>query len=521
MDNSVIIRSENEAWTQFLDKDFLQEWKRLYDECPWATPFQSSAFVCTWFNNYRSCFSPVIISQNKKGKRLHGLLILAISVDQRRLVVAGAHQAEYQVWLAMPDDGVDFITRALTVLDVTLPSYDLVFKYLPNDVPVQALLESGAFTKRAELKIHRRPIMRIDEKELDATFRKKSNKSRFNRLKRLGELKFERITDSETFATVFDEIINFYDFRQGAVNNSFPFLHDRVKKPFHLDLMKRNSDILHVTLTMLDNKPIAAHLGIVGKIQVHLAILTYSPFHARHSPGKLHLMMLGKLFAHEGFKWLDLTPGGDHWKERFANYHDEVYELILHKSSGIRAMRAFHTQMIVLIKVIAKWFGVTPDRARNFYKRLKRIHPSNVFSKLGRAVWDNIEFRIYRHTIEPSQRTTFDGQMKKDYLPDLLKFEPTEPWQTKDGFMAEALRRLEQGEHVYTYASDERLLHYGWLIERQRETFFTEVQQRFEYPEKSAVLYDFYTHPDARGRGLYQKNLKQMLTDVNKQEDVN
>lgn len=520
MDNSVIIHSRDKAWAQLSDESFLKEWQQLYDECPWATPFQSSAFVCTWFDNYRSRYSPVIISLRKKDHRLHGLLVLAMCLERRRLVVAGVHHAEYQVWLATTDCHADFIARALTALDEAFLSCNLVFKYLPNEVPVQKLLESGATTKRVELKIHQRPLMRINNEDLEGSFSKKSNKSRFNRLKRLGELKFERITDYNTFAAVFDQIVNLYDFRQGAVNNSFPFLQDVLKKPFHLDLMKQHPELLHVTLTTLDSRPIAAHIGIVGKDQVHLAILTYSPFYASYSPGKLHLMLMGRQFVQEGFKQFDLTPGGDPWKERFANCHDEVYELILYKSKSARTIHAFRVQTIDLIKEGAIWFGITPDRIRFFFMRLKRFRLSNVVSKLGRAVWKKVEFRIYRHTKEVSQCADPSGQLKKDYLPDLLKFEPAESWQTKEAFMAEALQRLERGEHVYTYASDECLLHYGWLIEQQQESFFTEVQQRFQYPEKSAVLYDFYTHPAARGRGFYQKNLKQMLGDVGKLKDV-
>ena len=515
MNNSVIIHTRDKAWAQLSDQSFQQAWKHLYDDCPWATPFQSPAFVCSWFDNYRSRYSPIIISLPKADQRLYGLLVLAMSVEQRRLVVAGAHQAEYQVWLATTDSHGDFITRALAALDLAFPGCNLVFKYLPNEVPVQVLLEEGAVAKRAELKLHQRPLIQIDKKDLDDSFRKKSNKSRFNRLQRLGELKFERITDEKIFTAIFDEIIDLYDFRQGAVNNTLPFLQDTLKKPFHLDMMKQHPKLLHVTLTTLDSKPIAAHIGIVGKDQVHVAILAYSPFYAHHSPGKLHLMLLGRQFVQEGCKWLDLTPGGA-WKERFANSYDEVYELVLHKSAGARAIRVYLTQMLDWLKGTAKSVGIVPDRVRRFYKCLQHIRLSNIVDMLSRAVWEKAELRIYRYTTGSLLSASYSGQMKKDYLPDLLKFDPAESSQTKGSFLAEALQRMERGEHIYTFASGERLLYYGWISERQGEFFLTEVQHRFQYPDKSAVLYDFYIHPQAGGYDFYQESLQQILSDVNK-----
>lgn len=520
MENLVTVQTGAEAWEKLADKGFLWQWKQIYDACPWATPFQSSAFICVWFENYRSRYSPVIISLPKNDHQLYGLLILAMSVDRKQLVVAGDRQAEYQVWLATRDSHQNFVAEMATALDVSFPGYHLVFKYIPDATPVSDLMGLPTIRDRAELKTHQRPIIRIDKKDLDDSFRKKSNKSRFNRLKKLGELEFKQVTDEKTFSEVIDTIIDFYDFRQGATNSAFPFLRDPFKKPFHLDLMKQHADILHVTLTTLNESPIAAHIGVVGRRQVHLAILAYSPFCAEHSPGKLHLMMLGRCFADQEIGELDLTPGGDAWKERFANCHDEVYELILHNSGKARALSAFQTRALHLIKDRVKGVGLTPERVRRYAKTIKHMQLKKLASTFHRLLFEFVEFRIYQRTLRSSDFAPSGGQMKINQLSDLIKFEPSESWQTKEMFMAESLQRLERGEQVYTYASNERLFHFGWLVGQQHEAYFTEVQQRFQYPEGTAVLYDFYTNPDARGQGLYQKTLSQMLSDVSKLDGV-
>lgn len=70
---------------------------------------------------------------------------------------------------------------------------------------------------------------------------------------------------------------------------------------------------------------------------------------------------------------------------------------------------------------------------------------------------------------------------------------------------------MERGEHVFTHADEQCLLHYGWFAPKQAESFFSEIRQRYSYPTGTAVLYDFYTDPEARGRGYYRSNLLQML----------
>ena len=61
---------------------------------------------------------------------------------------------------------------------------------------------------------------------------------------------------------------------------------------------------------------------------------------------------------------------------------------------------------------------------------------------------------------------------------------------------------------------------HGWLVPVQREAYFSEVRQTFRYPEEGAVIYDVYTHPLARGRGLFHACLTEMLFDVARKEKV-
>ena len=114
------------------------------------------------------------------------------------------------------------------------------------------------------------------------------------------------------------------------------------------------------------------------------------------------------------------------------------------------------------------------------------------------------------------------GRMNRDDEKDLLRYRKTEVWQDEpDAFLERAKRRLEAGEHVYTRCAGEELLHYGWVRVSPREFAYPEIQRRAPYtPRQTAVLYDFFSAPRARGRGFYQASLCQILRDVSEIESL-
>ncbi len=514
MTDSVAIHVGADAWTWLTDDQSVREWARLYEQCPWATAYQSSDFVVTWLQSYRTRYSPVIVVEYDATLGLCGLLCLAQTVEDGTLVVAGAHQAEYHVWLSEANDPIEFAESALAAVGERFPGRDLSFTFIPGEFPLESLRRLVARFPLAEITVRDRPLMRIDPAELDESFRKKSNKSRFNRLKALGELEFTRVTTVSQLAALLDEIADQYDFRQAAAHGVRAFRDDPLKKPFHLALLARDPNLLQVTVTTVNGRPIAAHFGVAGKGQVHLAIITFSPAHARYSTGKLHLMQLGRALAREEVAVLDLTPGGEPWKERFANAHDHVFELVVYGGHLTRAKRAWRLRLGVVAREGLARFGFTPGAARDAYARLRRISAKGAVRYIGRLLRQRTEARIYRYETATLEHTPLDGRFHRDSLGDLLKFQMTDRDRTAEIFLTNAMTRLEAGEHAYTYASGDRLLHSGWLVDQQDEAFLNEVGARYRFPPRSAVLYDFFTDPSARGQGLYRASLRRMLADA-------
>ncbi|WP_127996427.1 GNAT family N-acetyltransferase [Piscinibacter defluvii] len=490
------------------------QWLELHAQCPTATVFQAPGFVCAWYQSYARDWEPVLVLSRGESGRLRGLWTLARSVRSGMLTHAGAHQAEYHGWLSPPGEDACFVAAAWRALSAALPVAELRFRYLPARSLLEALDADPWLHERLRWRAVARPLMRLEANEVRASMAKKSNKSRLNRLKRLGTLEFRAVCDGADLDRVLPSLMAYYDFRQGAINQSSPFREDDRKRQFHEALFAAGAPTCHVTLTCLDEVPIAAFFGAVSGRTLHLGMLIHSPMLAEHSPGKLHLLQLAECLLQSGIDTIDLTPGGDAWKERFANAHDEVYELSLFARPFQAWRRDVRTSLESLLKSALVRVSLRPAQLRSMLGRLRRLRPLELVRRLRREVSERRELRIYRIEAEQAKALRRDPRVAVNAIDELVTFEPGEPWQTRQGFLSAALSRIESGERAYTISVDGRLAHSGWLVARQELSRMSEVDQTLRLPADSATLYDFYTDPECRGRGLYGTTIDHMLVDA-------
>lgn len=129
--------------------------------------------------------------------------------------------------------------------------------------------------------------------------------------------------------------------------------------------------------------------------------------------------------------------------------------------------------------------------------------------------WLHSDRYLLLHAIEADTVGVLaEDELRCNCIDDLLLFEQTERWLSRDAFMAEARRRIDQdGMRLYTAVRDGVLVHYGWLVPRQQRSWFPYVSQHYDYPEGSAVLFNAYTHPRARGTGLHTRSMRRRIAD--------
>jgi CelD/BcsL family acetyltransferase involved in cellulose biosynthesis len=499
-----ICRSDD-VFARLADPVFQAFWDSLYECCPWRTVFQSRSFVATWYEHYRSSYEPILIFSTDRAAP--GLLPLAGRPGE--IVIAGAHQAEYQAWLA-PEGDAEFLPQALSLLDERGGLRSLGFKYLPAGFPIQVLPKG-----RSEVQAISRPLMRVNPPDhLAQSLKKKSNKSRLNGLRQRGELVLDVITDDRLFEELFDELILMYDFRQGAVNNSVPFEEDKHKKAFHIALAKLPG-LMHCSVLRSGKEIVAGLLGLCTGDTVHSGVFAHSPLYGKYSPGKLHLLLLGLQMQKDGFAFLDLTPGGSEWKDRFATDHDEVYRATVYLTGGAALRNSLNVRLVGAAKKAALRVSLTPERIRQSIGPLNRLRPKSLLGQFRSWLSSRTEMRVYRLPGRGIKAVPNSGAIAKDNIRHLLLFRPLASSQTRSKFLSTALQRLEGGlQHFYSREQDGKLVEYCWLVERTEKMEFSEIHQEVCFSPNAAILFDYYADPRYRAASDTHPTLLQTIVEA-------
>ena len=128
--------------------------------------------------------------------------------------------------------------------------------------------------------------------------------------------------------------------------------------------------------------------------------------------------------------------------------------------------------------------------------------------------WSTHRLHLFAIDREAGARFGSELPFRRNHWPDLVLFEPTERWLTREGFIASAKERLEAGEDVYTLVEDGRLVAYGWLKRDNRSSRYAYVDQTVSFAPGSAVIYNGFVHPAARGRRLHQECQRFRIGDL-------
>jgi RimJ/RimL family protein N-acetyltransferase len=145
-----------------------------------------------------------------------------------------------------------------------------------------------------------------------------------------------------------------------------------------------------------------------------------------------------------------------------------------------------------------------------FLQRLRRR-----ILNAGPMRWLRSDRYLLLHAIDAAQAKPVGlDELHINALDDLDLFQQTERWLSRETFVAEARRRIdEEGMRLYTAVSGDVLVHWGWLVPRQQRSWFPYVQQHYDFPEGTAVLFNAYTHPAARGTGLHTRSMMRRIAD--------
>lgn len=139
-----------------------------------------------------------------------------------------------------------------------------------------------------------------------------------------------------------------------------------------------------------------------------------------------------------------------------------------------------------------------------------------IVSAVKRRAWSRRELRIYVCSAEQVHTLPRASHCRRDHWDD-LRF--CDQWSfddlTREQYLAILEQRRQAGiHHLYSLVENQILVHYGWVTYPQERAPDAALGLEFIPPPGSAALWDYFTHPAARGRGLYLHTLWQCLHDA-------
>ncbi|MBS9524259.1 GNAT family N-acetyltransferase [Litoribacter alkaliphilus] len=482
------------------DEKFIEDWESLYYSCEWSNAFLSPSFAKCFYEVFEKEFTPLLIAQFEKG-RLKALLPLNVEAEaimsQKTFKVKGVgfHYAEYQGWLAEKGLEVSFIKDALKLLLKTFPTAEIHLKYLPAKIPVDWVKESE-WSSKCALQKWGRPLMRMNDPELPKFFKKRSYKTKLNRLKRSGKLEFKEVTGRQEFLDMLPGLALQFDFRQGAMFNKKHF-QDNPKKT---ELMTRLFDagLLHSTILTLDGEIIASIIAVTGQNWIHLGgINTHSPEHAVHSPGFVHFVLLSELLSKDENMVFDLTPGGDEYKERLATDRDVTYGLIISNNRKTILTRKARVEFDeYVLKQGKRPVSVENDIRKELHiwkQRAKNLTKGN----LARLLDEPKVSQKNTLTVRKAGATNSTAaKVSKNNLEDLLLYSSDGNHATRWEALIHFMKSMERGEDVYSVSDGSELLACIWVASG-KAIAKNEVLSPI-YSAEDNLMYHFYCKPNYR-----------------------
>lgn len=486
-------------------------WTALLADCTWSTPYVAPEFSVTWWTHYSTDWHAALVFARAPDGELRGVMPLAR--QGKALKGVGANQAEYQGWVCRDSDSDAFAKGALALLAERYPHHRVELRYV-LDAPCLALLErGGTLGKRTLLRTHHRPLLEVNSSAVAKALRKKGNKSKLSRLRRLGALSFRRLRTAEELAAVFDDFIAAYDFRQGAQYDVMRFADDTRKADFHLDWMRRAPDQLYVTAMMLNERIAAAMICVRSRRELHLAMSCYRPELSAHSPGKLLVYETARMAAADGLQLLDLTPGGDTWKDAMATQRQPTTEALIYANALQAQLRRPREYLRTSLRRALWARGLPPHRIKQQVVRALRMMPEQVAERTRALVRPRPTHLIYHQNPSAREYGERPPGLAVNSLQAVNAFATALPKSYRQAFLVGALERLAAGERIYTLEHDGRIVSSGWLAERD-ECQVPGFSGRFALPRPAPMVLELLTLSAQRRQGHGRQLLEGMLQDM-------
>lgn len=445
-----------EARRRCADAGFLAAWRALVAAETKHALVQAPEFVLPWYGAYAEGCEPLLVEGRAADGELVALLPLARRA-QGTLVHAGAEQAEYHGWLTRAGRDGEFLVPALEALRAGPGFAGWRWRWAPPgaDTRWTPELEARGFTVVREERPA--PVWELARSErLAGLLENRSTRAKFNRYRKRGELVLERVRDPARTRALLAVLARQCDFRQEVVHGVRPFGDDPRKLEFFV-ARQAFPEANHFTVLRCGEEPLAFHFGACDGRTCLYGLTSYAPHEGKHSPGTLLLIELARALAAEGFHELDLTPGSDPYKQRFATGERDLVRLGFFAGRraawrarvGGRARRA-------LLGPLGTELGLRPERLQRLQRGLREARGELARRRLGGLARRAAGFVLERRTLTclappPALHAASVARpVRVQAWEELLALEAPRSHPSRRVLLSETLERFTDGGVLYS-----------------------------------------------------------------------
>jgi len=499
----VKILNKDQSFAKLNDVKFISEWKSLSQQSSDFSLIQEYGFAYSWYTAYKNTYDPILVLAYNHQNKLVGILPLAQHQQRKSLSHAGDDQAEYAGWVCQQGLKAEFLTRSLIALKKEFNLHKWQWGWLPPQASTEWLsskeLKEQGIT--ANISTYESPLYDLSDPARIRKVRKGGSiKSNFNRLKRTGDLRIERITDMAVAKEIFIDLKKKANFRNLAVYNNFPFEDDKNKEQWHLDHLNSGEGV-HFTVLWHGDELLACNFGFCTDDTVMMGLVAYNPVQGSRSPGSVFLIMLIEFLMEEGFHYLDLTPGGDPYKERFCNRHQTLHKVVFCFSKTCKISDDVANYVKNKIKQKYSYRDLVQIKSsletklKQFINKPKQLlHPEGAL------------FRCDAN-ISPTQTL----ELRTQQYDDLLLYKPQRGDKSHKDIVFSALRNFEREDRLYSLLKDGELVLFVWVSTSGRKHWNETINQLSNITQNKALLYDFYCHNTRDNEALVTNFLQSVI----------
>jgi hypothetical protein len=421
------------------------------------------------------------------------------------LAFAGAEQAEYAGWLASPEVAREFPTRCVLELrERGIFRRPWRWRWLAPGTDVDGL--DAETLRRHGLAIHvSRTQKSLWSLQGPKPARFSVDNRKINRLKRQGEVRVVELDSAGLTDDVFRLFTTTHDIRELQIRGFDPFRTNPLKGVFHRRLVDRAADSVLFFSLMVGPVPVAFSFNLRDRRRLIFCLDAFDPRWAASSPGKLINNLVADAVAARGVHAIDLTPGGDPYKEEVANESEPIHSVLLFPRATDARLHELTTRAEHVVRRAALAAGLSPERGRTLAGLARRL-------ATGALVRDGVaagrRWAVSRETVleyELGRDAAVGGgsaggaPARAGALEDFLLYSGEGGAGSRQEVMQDALARLRRGQQCYTSLEEGRLAHAGWLEAEAKTVSLGDEDSGWSLPPKTARLHvlDIQTGPGA------------------------